>query len=59
MKAEEPRSIKAVFVFPNGMCAVTDQKGEQMPDYQGRWSEVEQKVRAAAGPNVEWNGVNP
>ena len=27
--------ITDVFVFKNGMVAVFDQKGEQMPDFQG------------------------
>jgi hypothetical protein len=51
------RVIRAVFVYPNGMCAVTDQFGQQMPEFQGRWAEVEKKVREAAGSDVEWNGV--
>lgn len=30
------RRITEVFYFPNGMVAVTDQFGQQMPEYQGR-----------------------
>jgi hypothetical protein len=47
--------IKTVFVFRNGNVAVCDQHGQQMPEFQGRWSDKEGVIRAAAGPDVEWN----
>ena len=31
--------IASIFVFPNGMVAVCDQFGQQMPAYQGAWAE--------------------
>lgn len=52
---KEKRRIKSVFVFANGMVAVCDQYGEQMPRYQGRWDEKEAKIRRDAGPSVKWN----
>lgn len=52
---EQPR-IKTVFQFGNGMVAVTDQYGEQMPDYQGTLEEVRDKINRDAGDDVEWNG---
>lgn len=52
------RHIQTVIVFANGMAAACDQFGAQMPEFQGRWSDVESKVRAAAGPGVEWLGAD-
>ena len=39
--------IHSVFVFGNGMCAVTDWDGKQVPELQGEWDEVKEVVRAA------------
>lgn len=41
------KRIKSVTVFQNGMAMVFDQSGQQMPEYQGLWSEVRDKVTAA------------
>ena len=49
-------TVKAVFRFPNGMVAVTDERGEQIPELQGRFEDVKEKVEAAANEQTEWNG---
>lgn len=41
---DERRVICAVFVFPNGMVAVTDNRGQQVPDLQGRWEEKKAEI---------------
>ena len=52
--------ITAVYVFANGMAMVFDQFGHQMPDYQGVWEEVKEKVMRDKPANVSvghcsWN----
>ncbi len=37
-------AIQHVLVFPNQMVAVFDDAGNQMPEYQGRWSEMRSKI---------------
>jgi len=50
-----PRKITTVFRFPNnGMCAVCDQFGNQMGEYQGSWDDQEEIIRLIA-PNAEYN----
>lgn len=51
--------IRGVFKFQNGMCAVTDMNGQQVPDFQGKWEESKEKLK---GGNIdtshtEWFGV--
>jgi len=48
------RRIATVWVCDNGMVVVCDQFGQQMPDYQGRWAEMEAAIRRDAGPDVKW-----
>lgn len=36
--------IKEVFLFTNGMVMVFDDVGQQMSEYQGKFSEVKQKI---------------
>jgi hypothetical protein len=36
--------IKHVLVFPNQMVAVFGDDGQQMSEYQGRWSEMREKI---------------
>lgn len=31
--------IRSVFKFPNGMVAVCDESGQQVPELQGRWDD--------------------
>jgi hypothetical protein len=40
--------ITKVFLFPNGMVMVFDQYGEQMPEYQGHYRDVHEKIRAVS-----------
>jgi hypothetical protein len=37
--------IKDIIVFANGLLAVCDDRGEQMPEFQGRYSEVVERLR--------------
>lgn len=54
--------IKHVYVWKDpdnpksGMVMVFDQYGEQMTEYQGRYEEVAEKIKADAGPDVEYFG---
>lgn len=40
--------IDHVIRFSNGMVMVFDEKGEQLPEYQGRYEEVKDKILADA-----------
>ena len=44
--------IAAVFVFANGMVAVTDEHGQQIPAYQGRWAEQREAILRDKPPHV-------
>lgn len=46
MSKRESR-LASVFFFPNGMVAVCDQDGHQMPQFQGTRGEALQKMRGA------------
>ena len=48
--------VKTVFRFPNSMVAVLDENGEQIPELQGKFEDVKEKVEAAADEQTEWNG---
>lgn len=49
--------VGAVFVFPNGMVAVTDENGEQIPELQGRMTEeLRRKIEARITDETELNG---
>lgn len=48
--------VRTVFRFPNGNVAVLDEHGEQIPELQGRFEDVKEKVEAAADEQTEWNG---
>ncbi len=43
MPAYEPR-ISNVYRWQNGMVMVFDQYGNQMPKYQGKWSECSEAI---------------
>ena len=45
--------ITTVIEWQNGMVMVFDQNGEQMPEFQGRVTDVKDKIVAAA-PGVVW-----
>lgn len=51
--------IKTVIRIKNNMVMVFDEEGEQMPEYQGYYDEVKERIRAdAAGGSVfnHWFG---
>lgn len=37
-------TITTVLVFANGMVAVCDEHGKQMPEYQGRWIDKQSAI---------------
>ena len=52
--------IKKAILWTNGMVMVFDEKGEQMPEYQGQYSEVKDKILKASTPETvftfgQWN----
>jgi hypothetical protein len=58
---DEP-TITNVYSFTNGMTAVFDQHGQQMPEFQGRTEDVMLKIRAAGYtpdvPLASWHAVD-
>jgi len=48
--------VKCVFLFPNGNVAVTDENGQQIPELQGLYKDVKDRVLAAADEDTEFNG---
>ena len=49
------KMIKTVFVFPNGMVAVCDENGQQIPEYQGKWVEKKNMIIADSTNQTEFN----
>ena len=52
----QKKSIKSVFLFPNGNVAVCDEHGQQMPEYQGTFEEVREAIERDATTETEWHG---
>jgi hypothetical protein len=50
----EPNPIAVVYLFTNGMTAVFDRGGQQLPEYQGRQREVLGRLLAEAPPEAEF-----
>ena len=47
---------KSVFVFPNGMIAVTGYDGQQIPELQGQDTpELRDAIKAVSDERTEWN----
>ena len=44
--------IKTVVRFPNDMVMVFDEKGEQIPKYQGPYEEVRDEILRDASPDA-------
>jgi len=44
--------IKIAIRFPNNMVVVFDEKGEQMPEYQGQYEEVKESILKDAPPDA-------
>ncbi len=40
--------VSSVYIFPNGMVAVFDSKGEQVPELQGEWTEKAKQIYAVS-----------
>jgi hypothetical protein len=52
--------IKNVWLFPNGMIAVCNLAGQQVPSLQGPYTEKRHKeITKYALPNCEWKGLKP
>jgi hypothetical protein len=47
-------TISTVCLWTNGMVAVFDEDGEQMLQYQGRASEVAERIQRDAGPDCDF-----
>ncbi len=48
--------IASTFHFPNGMLATCGEDGQQLPEFQGRFSEYAQKVLDAADTDTKFHG---
>lgn len=46
--------IKDVLRFQNGEVMVFDERGEQLPEYQGRYDEVKEKILADAPASAQF-----
>ncbi len=44
--------IKSVIRCPNDMVIVLDEEGEQVPEYQGRYEEVKERILKDAPPET-------
>ena len=54
--------IKTVIRAANNMVIVFDEKGQQLPEYQGQYEEVKERILADTGDKaalVHWFGVSP
>lgn len=48
--------ISNVIRWENGMVMVFDERGEQIPEYQGRWDEMKDAILRDKPVNVEVEG---
>lgn len=47
---------RAVFIFPNGMIAVTNKNGEQIPELQGeKTAKLLEKIKKRSDKLTEWS----
>lgn len=44
--------IKTAIRFQNNMVVVFDRKGEQIPEYQGQYEEVKERIQKDAPPDA-------
>lgn len=47
--------IKTVVRCPDDMVMVFDEKGEQIPEYQGQYGEVRESILKATSPDTVFN----
>ena len=45
--------IENIYRFQNGMVMVFDEKGQQMPEYQGLWKEMKEKIMRNKPEHIE------
>lgn len=46
--------IRTVIKYSNNMVTVFDKKGEQIPEYQGRYEEVKESILKDAPPDTRF-----
>ena len=49
-------AISNVVRWQNGMVMVFDERGDQLPEYQGRWDDVKDAILRDKPPHVEVEG---
>jgi len=49
-------AVRTVFVFPNGNVAVCDEHGQQIPELQGRFTEVYKEILRRKDDNTVFHG---
>lgn len=47
--------IRHVTRWSNGMVTVFDENGQQLPEYQGKYEDVREKILRDAPPDAEFN----
>lgn len=47
-------TITSVYVFTNGMTAVFDSEGKQVPELQGSWNEKREAIMRAASDSTSF-----
>jgi len=47
--------VKSVYLFTSGMVIVFNEKGEQIPELQGRLDTVKEKILEASDQNTRFN----
>jgi len=52
---EDRQMIKTVIKLQNGMVMVFDDKGEQIPKYQGQYDDVKESILKDAPSDAEFN----
>jgi len=57
-ETDETQTITTVILWTNGMVACFNERGEQMPEYQGHYGEVKDKILQQFGREwqlAEWD----
>ena len=52
---EDRQVIKSIIKTPNGMVLVFDDKGEQIPEYQGQYEKVKPRILKDAPPSAKFS----
>jgi len=48
------KTPKRVYVFPNGMCMVFDNEGEQIPELQGKYEDKRHEIAKVQTEGTEF-----